>query len=586
MKKQLQYWAVLSASVFLAMCTPLTSFAGGGWSQQDDRWIYTEENGERASNKWIKNEEESYWIDEYGFMASDGLRRVQEDYYYFREDGTMVRGEWLAIPNPSAGNEGEPEQYWYYFQENGKACRRPDVGTASLKTKTIDGKKYAFDAYGRMLYGWVFEGERQTGEDAWQYSNYYFGEENDGVMHEGWLLMTITDVDAYESQPGSRYWDEDQDRWFYFEDGKKVSGKQDKCKIKVINGNKYGFDEFGRMISTWYAEEITLATSRSEAGEGNPYQGNEDYSRGFMYFGTPESGARYTKGWFRACPSEYLMKSKYDEESTYMYYADGDGHIVANEIRTIDGERYGFDNAGRAFSGMVCLKMDSETTPSQINYSFYSDATVTSGRAPFASKEEFDDLVETYAEDFQSGLMRFYCFGGANGAMLTGKQNLQLGKSGQRYEFMFETKGNRRGSGVYGEKNGKLYKAGMLVTPKDDGKFAIYKQHYETLPEDATTDEKKEFNKRDIDKDGKIEGVLEEIPTEQFLSEVCNSGIEDEDGEVVWNVRYDPEGVRYYLIDENGFIARNRVTSEDDYGYSFKVKNRKIVTVTRVPEGE
>lgn len=541
MKKQLQYSAVLSASMFLAMCTPLVSFGSGGWSEQDGKWTYTEGNGERAANRWIRNGENSYWIDEYGYMACDGLYQINEDYYYFNEDGTMLRGEWLAIPNADAEQEGEPKQYWYYFQENGRACRQPDGGCGGLKTKTIDGKKYAFDAYGRMLYGWVFEGE-----------------------------------------PGTGYWDEDQDRWFYFENGKKVFGKENKCKIKVINGNKYGFDEFGRMISTWYVEDPTLATSKSEAG-GDHHQGNEDYSRGFMYFGTPESGARYTKGWFRARPSEYLMKSKYDEESTYMYYADEKGNIIANEIRNIDGVTYGFDNAGRAFSGFVCLKMDSPTTPSQINYSFYADATPTSGRGPFNSREDFEDLVETYAEDFQSGLMRFYSFGGANGAMLTGKQEIRIG--GERYEFMFETKGNRRGSGVYGERNGKLYKAGMLVKPKEDGEYAVYRQTYETLPEDADDEEKKEFNKRDIDGDGMIEGVLEEISPEEFMEETCNSGIRDEDsGDIVWTVRWKPEGVKYYLVDKNGVVVRNKRTPADEYGYSFKVSNKKIVTVTRKSE--
>ena len=145
------------------------------------------------------------------------------------------------------------------------------------------------------------------------------------------------------------------------------------------------------MISTWYAdpELITLATSRTEAAaDGNKtlYQGQEDYTREFMYFGTPESGARYTKGWFRTVPSEYLHKSKYDDGESYMYYADGNGNLYANEIRTIGGKKYGFDSTGRAMSGMICVKMDDEDSTTDIEYSFSSDKAPGEGRVPMRMK--------------------------------------------------------------------------------------------------------------------------------------------------------------------------------------------------------
>ena len=33
---------------------------------------------------------------------------------------------WVAIENEDAGDEDEPDYYWYYFQSNGKAYKRSD----------------------------------------------------------------------------------------------------------------------------------------------------------------------------------------------------------------------------------------------------------------------------------------------------------------------------------------------------------------------------------------------------------------------------------------------------------------------------
>ena len=62
---------------------------------------------------------------------------------------------------------------------------------------------------------WVDAGERQTDDDAWKTCQYYFGDEDDGAMSEGWRLISITDDEAEDAQPGDEFWDEDQDRWFF-----------------------------------------------------------------------------------------------------------------------------------------------------------------------------------------------------------------------------------------------------------------------------------------------------------------------------------------------------------------------------------
>lgn len=51
---------------------------------------------------------------------------------------------------------------------------RPQRQPDAINAKVINGKKYAFDTDGKMLHGWVKDGERQTDDDAWKDAEYYW----------------------------------------------------------------------------------------------------------------------------------------------------------------------------------------------------------------------------------------------------------------------------------------------------------------------------------------------------------------------------------------------------------------------------
>lgn len=58
------------------------------------------------------------------------------------------------------------------------------------------------------------------------------------------------------------------------------------------------------MIASWYTTATTSkakATSPVAAGT-EMIQGATDYTKEFLYFNSPESGARYTKEWFKVVP--------------------------------------------------------------------------------------------------------------------------------------------------------------------------------------------------------------------------------------------------------------------------------------------
>ena len=235
MRKQTKLVAVLSTAALLAIGASMTSFAATGWVEEDGTWVYYNRDEERATEEWKKSGDNWFWLDDNGEMAVDQLIEDDDDYYYVNESGAMVSNQWVAIENEDAGEDDEPDYYWYYFQANGKAYQRSDnASPSSISAKTINGKKYAFDEDGRMLYGWVEEGERQTDDESWKTADYYFGDENDGAMSIGWRQINITDT---EYEDGSDYW--------YYADG---DGELYANTIETIKGKKYAFNENGRMI--------------------------------------------------------------------------------------------------------------------------------------------------------------------------------------------------------------------------------------------------------------------------------------------------------------------------------------------------
>ena len=106
----------------------------------------------------------------------------------------MVTNTWVKVVNEDQDDDDDPAEYhYYYMQSNGKAYKGD--GT-SVSKKTIDGKRYAFDEDGVMLYGWVTEsGSMANGEDEWAASDvkYYFGGWEDGSMKTGWQKITVHD---------------------------------------------------------------------------------------------------------------------------------------------------------------------------------------------------------------------------------------------------------------------------------------------------------------------------------------------------------------------------------------------------------
>ena len=463
MRKQTKIAAVVSAAALLAIGASMTSFAATGWQEEDGTWVYYNRAGEKVANAWEYSGDNRFYLDDAGNMATDSLIEDNDDYYYVDANGAMVRNRWVAIDNAEAGEENQPDVWWYYFQANGKAYKNSH-SSGNIFKKVINGKTYAFDEDGKMQYGWVKKEDGVTNYDdnAYQECDYYFGDENDGAMSVGWREIALTDVaDAETEQPGDSYWDSDQVRWFYF----KSSGvKQTSSTNKTINGRKYGFDEWGRMIADWHAATANDADNQlSRRGSNNnaTATATKKYAKEFMYFSSPEDGARFTKGWFKVVPGYYLNYKDYDDGTDRWYYATGDGKIAAGEIKAIKGKKYAFDLKGGMISGLAMLR----TSGNDILE--YAD-----NDGKYDSQESFEKAarrINTPSSDW--GFYYFSDNEDKDGSMKTGNQRITL--DGTSFTFSFKKGGTKKGQGINGMNEKKYYLGGMLMTADADNKIEL-----------------------------------------------------------------------------------------------------------------
>ena len=461
MRKQTKIAAIVSAAALLAIGASMTSFAATGWQEEDGTWVYYNRAGEKVANSWEYSGDNRFYLDDAGNMATDSLIEDNDDYYYVDANGAMVRNRWVAIDNESAGEDNQPDVWWYYFQANGKAYKNSHASGTIFK-RVINGKTYCFDEDGKMQYGWVKKDDGVTDYDdnAYQEAEYYFGDENDGAMSIGWREIALSDVaDAEDEQPGDSYWDSDQVRWFYF----KASGaKQTSSTNKTINGRKYGFDQYGRMIADWHNNSLGAATYQNASRRGSSNNATATataaYAKDFMYFSSPEDGARFTKGWFKVVPGYYLNYADYDNGTDRWYYADGNGNLYAGQIKTIKGKKYAFDLKGGMIYGLALLRTDGSTI-----YEYADDEN------KYDSQDKFMETARNMSSDWA-----FYYFSDnedKDGSMKTGTQKISL--DGESFSFNFKKGGTKKGQGVTGMSEKKYYLGGMLLTADADNKIEV-----------------------------------------------------------------------------------------------------------------
>ena len=563
MRKQTKVVAVASAAALLAIGGAMTSFAAQGWVEEDGTWYYYDKDGNRVENEWKKSGDNWFWLngDEGGAMATDMLVEDDDDTYYVDANGVMVTNTWVKVVNEDQDDEDDPAEYhYYYMQSNGKAYKDKSTN-GSLTKKVIDGKRYAFDEDGKMLYGWVAEdGDMCNGEDEWENATYYFGSWEDGSMKTGWQKITVYD-DSTDKK-------DDFDYWFNFKsNGKKRAHSSDDLNDTwKSNGKYYHFDNRGVMVYEWYQ----IATQN----------GDQASASNWAYFNSPEDGARAVKGWFKVvAPTEDNKFSQLDDstdtfatknsrnEDEKWYYSDGkDEGLVTGEIKKIKGKYYAFapDNGvdgGRMLSGLCALRMDGSTIVEVLKDEMDADDLddFMDGTGDFAGM--------TYASEAQgSNNVYLYYFGDADdadsdGAMKVG--NVTVNLDGDNYQFFFKKNGGAesRGRGINGIYDKKyVYRYGQKLKADSDEKYIVV---YATDDYGTDTAVVKEIKSKDLRANQKDAGVNKD---KDHVSYVGNAG-------AIWDSNY-------YLVNTSGNIQKSKTAAKDGDDWYFYLNDKNIVAYT------
>lgn len=385
-----------------------------------DRWVedtyYVDVNGVRVTNSWVQVEEGTedapnsdggwFYLDGNGRAVTDGWRTINNQRYHFDSDGTMQYGwfndeenlYYLGDENDGAAKtgwlnleydeeEGQEDGVvaeqsssgtWFYFQANGRAVKA--TGDNSYVNRTIDGSRYYFDENGTMATGWVAIGEREEGDMTGISTLKYFGDSNSGQMARGWHYLIDDPEDSEDDDmdfsfgpatssnatPSNADYDGGDGAWYYFDNsGVPAYLSEDASSISDattrINGDRYFFDEYGRMKSgligfTQEDGSVLSAYFGADDSDGkmkNNRQTNvieEDGERSTFYFTTSggytgeRSGYLYYQG--KLIQAEDGEDIQVFEVGDSLYLVNESGRVQdSNRAYRVDGEYvYEYDN--------------------------------------------------------------------------------------------------------------------------------------------------------------------------------------------------------------------------------------------------
>ncbi|NBH74228.1 hypothetical protein D3Z51_19985 [Clostridiaceae bacterium] len=524
-------------------------------------------------------------------MAVDKLVDDDNDTYYVDSNGVMVRNTWVKVVNEEQDDDSDPAEYnYYYMQSNGKAYKAPDSG--ETRFRTIDGKRYAFDGDGKMLYGWVDgSSERQTDESDWEGATYYLGSWDDGAMKTGWQKIYVYDQDE----------EDDMEHWFNFKsNGKKRynNGSNDIDEVK-INGRRYGFDNRGVMTYEW-----TLAThGGDDPANSNRKLNSVASTSSWRYFNDVDDGARVTKGWFKVVAphedNDNVFKTGYgsstfaasdaDDETERWYYADGDGKIYTGIIKKIKGKYYGFrpegtdaagdEKAGAMLSGLVLLHVNTKTgeiirviddgvDADELNDLIDDEASTIWGRYQDALNDISDPASEAVS---------LYYFGNdedSDGAMKTGSTTVTL--DGETFHFFFNKTGGSegRGRGLTGVDDYKfIYKLGCRIEADKDDKYqAVAVTRSSTGAVDIHDEgvSVKKIKSRDLKNDTTHDISL--INSDNESVNGCDiSALQKSKGQNSNFSGDNKDKVHYFLVNTSGNIQKTKSAAKDGDDWYFYV---------------
>ncbi len=332
--------AVLTLTAVLSAGAAVSAWAAAGWVQNNGQWQYQDRDGYIVRNEWQKGADGKYrYLDSSGYIA---VSTWIDDEYYVGSDGIMVTDSWLREDCSSETDSGIA---WYYFDSRGQAVKEG--------WKKIDDVWYYFDDVGVMQTGWVDE-------------NQYYTNEN-GQMLTGWQLLDPPEDVSYDEDEEEEYdpftqADNEGKYWYYFKsNGRKVTPDED-------SGNEYGTV---RIDGDYYCMNSDGAM---QYGWKNVEGGSSITS--YKYF---KSDGKMVTGWYSLAAPRGIDDSS-DEIHWYYFNskgvpkADEDGIPTKDDLLTINGKTYLFNNVGNPVYGLRKVYLgESEDESNYTSYYFGED---------------------------------------------------------------------------------------------------------------------------------------------------------------------------------------------------------------------
>ena len=332
--------AVLTLTAMLSAGAAVSAWAAAGWVQNNGQWQYQDRDGYIVRNEWQKGADGKYrYLDSSGYIA---VSTWIDDEYYVGSDGIMVTDSWLREDCSSETDSGIA---WYYFDSRGQAVKEG--------WKKIDDVWYYFDDVGVMQTGWVDENRYYTNES--------------GQMLTGWQLLDPPEDVSYDEDDEEEYdpftqADNDGKYWYYFKsNGRKVTPDED-------SGNEYGTV---RIDGDYYCMNSDGAL---QYGWKNVEGGSSITS--YKYF---KSDGKMVTGWYSLAAPRGIDDSS-DEIHWYYFNskgvpkADEDGIPTKDDLLTINGKTYLFNNVGNPVYGLRKVYLgESEDESNYTSYYFGED---------------------------------------------------------------------------------------------------------------------------------------------------------------------------------------------------------------------
>ena len=433
MRKQTKIAAGISAAALVAVAGAMTSLAATGWVNEGGSWYYYNASGDYVTNSWKTYNGQYFYLGDEGEMWTNRLVEDGDNHYYVDANGAMVKNTWVAIPTED-DDDLDVEYRWYYFGSTGKAYK-------DSTGKSINGKKYGFDDEGKMLFGYVDDSKTiiNDNDNPIYDPTYYFGPNEDGARHSGWLQYT----DALDDRDEDYY-------WFYFNTS---NGKKETNKTKSINGKKYSFDSEGVMDFKWTETTIGDKTVTT-------------------WFGTLEDGALAKNKWIWNKPYDNCQYDKnqqdHDDETPRWFRTDASGNLVKGQTKKVNSKWYAFDEDGVMKTGLVRLYTDEDCTKGS---AAVSGAHLNAKCAYDMDEVSFEDLKKVTDPTEARALHYFSEDEEKDGSMKTGTMKIEL--ADDEYTFCF-TKTTGAAKHGYDKSNKKVYNNGVLLKAGDN-KYEVVK---------------------------------------------------------------------------------------------------------------